>query len=128
MVEIVVPFLLLVVFGSIIVCSLYLDRMKAHLASEVVRQRKRRNRKIALMMVVITTVFLVSWLPYVTYYIRVLYGDKKEDCVLQAAVIPVFFLYTMVNPLVYFAFLKGYWKGAKEILCFFLSNQSNIKL
>ena len=117
--QIAVPFVLLVVFSSVIVFSLYHDRMKAYLACKVVKTRKRKNRKIALMMVVITAVFLVSWLPYVTYYIRVLYGDKEMDCVLLAAIIPVFFLYTVVNPLVYFAFLKGYRKGAKEILCCF---------
>ena len=117
--QIAVPFVLLVVFGSVIVFNLNRDKMNAFIESAEVRIRRKRNRKITLMMVVITMVFIVSWLPFVTYNIRVLYGDKTKDCVLQAAVIPVIFLYTVVNPLVYFAFLKGYRKGVKEILCCF---------
>ena len=116
-IQIAVPFTLLMLFSSVTVFNLYRDKMNAFLESAEVRIRKQRNRKITLMLVVITTVFLVAWLPFTIFKIRLLYGDKKIDCALQEVVIPVFFSYTVVNPLVYFAFLRGYRKGFKEIIC-----------
>ena len=112
-----------VLYSSI---SVYLYRQKnnVRLASEIIQQRAKENRKITFMLVAIVFVFYIVWFPFnVMFIIFQVPGDLdlrylRVSCftfwmVLYA--IPV--LYPVLNPIIHYVFNEKYRRGMQELLC-----------
>ena len=115
--QIAIPFMLLVVFSSVTIFILLRNKMKNFLPYQEISRRGKRNKRISFMLIIVTTVYLAAWMPFVVYNIRSLYGDKEKDCAVDAAMVAVVFSYTAINPVIYFVFLKSFRKELKEMLC-----------
>ena len=98
--------------------AIFLHRQKnsLHLASEVVKKRAKRNRKIITMLIIIVILFYVGWIPF---FVMMFNSSAKLPCVyvwLAAYILPV--LNPVANPVVYFVFNEKYLQGFMEILSY----------
>ena len=102
-----------------------LNRQKnsLHLATEVIRKRARRNRKITLMLVTMVVIFYAIWIPHNVYRFvldyRLFRYESRFPCVFEwlALKLPGV-LYPVVNPVLYYMFNDKYRRGFIELLCF----------
>ena len=97
---------------------LYRQKNSLHLASEVVKKRAKRNRKIITMLIIIVILFYVVWIPD---YVMVFLYYKNHFSIpclyvwFSAVVLPI--TYPVINPIVYFVFIEKYRQGLRKILC-----------
>ena len=97
---------------------LYRQKRNLRLATEVVRKRAARNRKISSMLLLIVTTFYFGWIPL--YFLSVnifLNVNYRLSCfiIFIFQVLPTVSIVT--NPIVYFTFNEGYRQGLMEMLC-----------
>ena len=106
--------------------SVFLFRQKnsLHLASEVVKKRAKRNRKIITMLIIIVILFYVVWIPF---FVMMIFYHKRLPCVyvwLAYTILPI--LNPVVNPVVYFVFNVKYCQGFMKLLsCLWLFTKKN---
>ena len=99
--------------------AIFLHRQKnsLHLASEVVKKRAKRNRKIITMLIIIVILFYVAWVPYFVLQYLLYAKISSLPCVyvwLAAHILP--FVNPLANPVVYFVFNEKYRQGFMKIL------------
>ena len=100
--------------------AIFLHRQKnsLHLASEVVKKRAKRNRKIISMLIIIVILFYVAYIPYYVMMFLFYVFHVLVPCVYiwYATVIsPI--IYPVFNPVVYFVFNEKYRQGLRKMLC-----------
>ena len=106
--------------------AIFLHRQKnsLHLASEVVKKRAKRNRKIITMLIIIVILFYVVWIPF---FVMMIFYHKRLPCVyvwLAYTILPI--LNPVVNPVVYFVFNVKYCQGFMKLLsCLWLFTKKN---
>ena len=98
--------------------GLFLCRQKKnlHLASEIIRNRSNRNRRITCMLVIIVVLFYASSFPVnvLTYALK----QDKTSCFLAWFVTYVLPMLSPVgSPVIYYVFIKDYRRGFRELLC-----------
>ena len=114
----VVPLILLTfLYGSI---AAFLSRQKPnpHMAPEIQRQRIEENKKVVCMLVTVVVIFAVSWIPYdIAVLVDYFFPALELPPALEFAVDHMPYLYTVLNPLVYYVFSEKYRQGFREVLC-----------
>lgn len=123
----IIPFVLLsTTYGAIIV-SLHRQKESLHLSSIERRRRIQENRRVTYMSFTILLVFSVSWLLFSlnVFVMPYVYGKNWSGCksyeIRQLQFVGSFFtfVYTALNPFIYFMFNENYRKGFLELLCLY---------
>ena len=120
---VMVPFILMTVFYSLII--IYIRRGEKsvpHLPSETQLARAKENRKITVMLVAVMVLFFTSWTPfYIYFFIHYYFPDVNVPCGTKAKLYwssrYVNYIYTAINPSVYYVFNTNYRQGFQELLC-----------
>ena len=128
----IIPFLVLCSLNSAIILSLHRQKANLHLASDERRRRTKENFRVTYMLVTVVVVFAVSWIPFTVYsFLNVLVWGSWDLCNLsyefrQLLFIGDFltFVYTAINPLIYYVFNENYRKGFHKLLCCRMRNSS----
>ena len=106
------------VFYLKVAIFLYRQKNSLHLASEVVKKRAKRNRKIITMLIIIVILFYVVYLPYYVMMFLSYVFHVLVPCVyiwFAFFICPI--IYPVFNPVVYFVFNEKYRQGLWKILC-----------
>lgn len=116
-----VPFLLLTFTYGAIIVSLHRQKASLHLSSEIRRRRIKENRRVTFMSLSIVLVFLVSWLmftinQFIGPFLEISCNSQKLTKLHFTGEI-LTFVYTAINPLVYFMFNEHYRRSILELLC-----------
>ena len=120
---VVIPCVLLTVFYTTIIISLRRqERCAIHRAYKTQQRRAKTNQRIAVMLVIVVIVFFVSWAPYYVYFFLQYYsfaaslscGSLKR---LRLSGRLMNYLYTALNPLIYYVFNPIYHQGFHKLLC-----------
>ena len=113
----VLPILLLMFLYGAVICSLRRAsrKLSAHLQRSITKKRQRQNNKITLMLIVVVIVFTLAYTPFIMILILSAYGIRIP-CELQFITLFLFYSYTAINPVVYFAFMKRYSRNLRELL------------
>ena len=104
---------------------LYQQKNSLHLASEMVRKRAKRNRKIITMLVIILILFYFVWISF--YVLQFVSYVNPNVVIPRAPFYILLFLYPVANPIVYYVFNEKYRQGFKEILCYLCLCNKEIK-
>ena len=118
--------LVLTALYSSIIIFLKKQKSSIHMASEIVKGRARKNRRVTCMLVMVVIVFYAVWIPcYVRFFLLHFRSNLKLSDLFSyiAKGLPTF--YTVINPVVYFLFNENYHRGFKELL--FCLNPCNNK-
>ena len=117
--------ILLTVFYSSIIIFLYKQKNNLNFATEVIKKRERRNRRITFMLVVIVIAFYAVWIPYHVVRFDLFYFKTsiKLSCFSIWITDKIPLLYPVVNPIVYYIFNEDYRRGCRSLfyctrLCF----------
>lgn len=119
---VVFPFLLLTVFYTMIIVTLYRqEKSVIHLSSDVQRKRAKENQRITLMLLTVVILFFVSWTPYYVYiFLRYyLFGSSWSCSAIQKwylGSIYINYAYTAINPIIYYTFNRAFRLGMQEML------------
>jgi len=117
-----VPIFLLVILYSIIVLKLKLQKIPGVQSDNAEQQRAKRNRNVLQMAIVIVAGFVLSWVPWSIFRLRLLFA-RESDGTLPCG----FYLYydiafiisfssCAINPCICFTFSGNYRQGLKRLL------------
>ena len=121
---VVVPFILITVFYTTILVSIHQKRKSPlHLASKAKRVRAQENRRVTLMLVAVVVLFFTSWTPYLLHVFIQYYSSgqliwscsSRRQFYLASRFVS--YIYTAINPLIYYTFSTNYRKGFQEMVC-----------
>ena len=118
-----IPFVLITVFYIGILVSLHRKgKSSLHLASEPQRVRAKENRRVALMLITVVVLFFISWTPYyIDFFIEYYFSGLNMSCDSRKQLYHgsryMNYLYTAINPLIYYTFSTNYRRGFHESLC-----------
>ena len=106
-------------YSTIVVC-LYRQKCHLNLATEQIRRRAIKHRRITWMLLTVVILFYLVWIPgFSVEVIFHLNSNVKLPCIYnwfaEHATIP---LYPAVNPIVYYIYNDKYRQGFKDLLCF----------
>ena len=105
-------------FYSRVAIFLHRQKNSLHLASEVVKKRAKRNRKIIAMLMIIVILFYVAWTPYCfTMFLIFVFHVFLPCFYVWFTSFFLIMMYPVINPIVYFVFNEKYRQGLKQILC-----------
>ncbi|XP_031574079.1 octopamine receptor 1-like [Actinia tenebrosa] len=119
------PFTLIIFLYSIIIYKLHADSKTVveMLDSQEARKRKLRNKQIFFLSVAMIVAFAVFWGPFFMFLFT---GLIKQNLVIPNVYLIVQFLgYTnsVINPLIYFIFMRRFRLGLKLLFCKCLENE-----
>lgn len=124
-----IPFILLVAFYFSIIAALYRQEKAAiHLSSVAQQQRARENKKVTLMLIVVVIMFFVCWTPYYVYFFLYYYslGVNWSCNSLQRLRLGskyMNYIYTALNPLIYYRFNANFRRRVMQMLFCFRENR-----
>ena len=98
--------------------SLYRQKKNIHLASEIIQQRAKENRRITCMLVFVVVVFYAVWFTFgLLFPIYILDGENViSSCSLSWIVVYVLpIIYPILNPVIYYAFNEEFRKGIRKL-------------
>ena len=118
---VIIPLVLLVTFYTAIVVTLHRqEKAASHLSSEVQQQRNMENRRVTKMLIAVVVLFFISWTPYYGYFFLQYFHHFKLSCNfmkgLYLCVLYLNYIYTAINPLIYYMFNSTYRQGFHDIL------------
>ena len=122
LVFVVIPFILMLVFYTTIVVTLRRQVKDAiHLSLKVQKRRAKQTQRITLMLISVVAVFVISWTPYYIYFFLHYYSlGSNLSCEtikrLWFAGYYMNYIYTALNPLIYYTFNPIYRHGLHELL------------
>ena len=117
---VIIPLVLLVTFYTAIIVTLRRqEKAASHLSSEVQQQRTKENRRIITMLITVV-LFFISWAPYYAYFFLQHYHHHFTlSCNfmkgLYLCIRYLNYIYTAINPLIYYTFNSTYRQGFHEI-------------
>ena len=120
---VIVPFAIMSVLYSSIIFSIHRNKQTAlHLSSTEQVKRAKENRRVAVMLVIVVALFFISWTPYYIYYfVRYLSLSTNWSCQSKSRLYFcskfMNYIYTGINPLIYYYFSTNYRQGLHELLC-----------
>ena len=121
---VLIPFVLMAAFYSAIIINLCRsNEVASHLSVREQSARRRRHKRMTLMLLTVVVVFFASYLPYYVYFFKQYYSlGRMESCrsirQLYLAARYMSYIYTGLNPLIYYAFNKSYRRGFHQLLHF----------
>lgn len=108
--------IVLTVLYTKISIHLYMENKTINLASEAIKERAKLNRQVQIMLAVTVILFYACWIPVsIISLIEVLKGVTLRCDAMYGP--PIQIIYTLINPLIYYAFNEHYRQGFKELLC-----------
>ena len=113
-----VPWVLLTILYSSIIFALFQQKRNENMASEIVQQRARENRRVTCMLVTVLVVFFLVWLPHyihLAFYFFAPHRIKSVPCSVAFMMNYLRYTFTIINPLVYFVFSERYRGGLKQL-------------
>ena len=119
---VIIPFVLMALFYTGIMITLYgQEKNTIHLTSEEQHRRAKKNQRITRMLLTVVVLFFISWAPYYIYFILQYFPPglmvpcnfKKR---FYLCVCCLNYVYTAINPLIYYWFNKTYRLGFREVL------------
>lgn len=121
-----VPFVLLTFLYSIIIISLHLQEKRAiSLNSNQQLKRTNKTKRIAIMLMIVLCVFFVSWTPHYMYFFLQYYtwpSEQQWSCSsikrLYLAAKYMNYLYTALNPFIYYKFNESYRQSFRALFNF----------
>ena len=119
---VVVPFILTSGFYTAIIVKLYRrDGVSHHLSSDAQRRRAAKNKNITLMLIIVVAVFFIAWTPHYVFFFQQNYPlGHMWSCEAMRRLTLAFkymtYIYTAVNPLVYYTFNSTYRQGFHDLL------------
>ena len=114
---IVLSAIVLAVLYTAIIISLYRQKKRLRLASEIVKKRTKTNRKITCMLVIVVIVFYAVWIPFSIQNTITIFTEPSFRLQCPHFIWALPFSYATINPIVYYIFNKNYRNGFKELLC-----------
>ena len=106
---------------AVIICTLNREKTSTQLATQERERRAKENRQITFMSILVLIVFLIAWVPSITYlFIFTFSWNFKHKCGLESFQFASDFLtftYPAVNPIIYYVFNQNFRRGFKELLC-----------
>ena len=119
-----VPFVVLSILYTIIIVSLHRQQRHAIIFNSSQQlSRASKSKRIAVMLVIVLCVFVVSWTPHYIYFFVQYYSwpsEQRWSCSsiqwLYLAAKYMNYLYTALNPFIYYTFNESYRKSFKAIL------------
>ena len=118
-----VPFVFLTILYTAIVVSLHQQEKRAiNLHSHRQRRRMKQNKQITLMLAIVVLLFFISWTPHYLYFFVQYYPGPPEQrwpCRsmkrLLFAAKYMNYLYTAMNPFIYYIFNDSYRRSFQAI-------------
>ena len=118
-----VPFVLLTILYTVIVVSLHQQEKRAfNLHSNQQRRRMKQNKQITLMLAIVVLLFFISWTPhYMYFFVRYYFWppEQRWSCSsikrLYLAAMYMNYLYTALNPFIYYIFIDSYRRSFQAI-------------
>ena len=118
-----VPFVLLTILYTAIVVSLHQQEKRTiDLHSHQQRTRTKQNKQITLMLAIVVLLFFISWTPHYLYFFLQYYSwpaDLRWSCRsikrLYLAAKYMNYLYTALNPFIYYIFNDSYRRSFQAI-------------
>ena len=116
------PFILMAVFYTAIVITLRRkEPIASHLSSETQQRRAMKNKRVALMLVIVVSLFFFSWSPYGIYFLLQYYlFDASWSCDAMKRLYLcgryMNYIYTAINPMIYYKFNEIYRHGIHQML------------
>ena len=118
---VIIPFVLMVVFYTSTVVTLHCQVKAAiQLSSEAQKRRAKQTQRITLMLISVVAVFFISWTPYYIYFFLHYYslGSILSCDTLKRLWFAghyMNYIYTALNPLIYYTFNPIYRQGFHEL-------------
>ena len=122
-----VPFVILSILYTATIVSLHRQGFNFPLNSVQSSQqwkRTKKNKQITLMLAIVVLLFFVSWTPHYLYFFVQYYSwppEQRWSCSsikrLYLAAKYMNYLYTTLNPFIYYTFNDSYRQGFQAVLC-----------
>ena len=114
----IVPLITVCILQTIILLKLRKDKMGASRSSAAIRRRKKKNKHLLKMSVVVALAFALCWLPFISYQFLLLFFQSSIPCSLGFLIFGQFvFLLSLchcvVNPCMCFIFMHRIRSGLK---------------
>lgn len=116
---IALPFVITSFCYSVIIYTLNREKSSIQLATQERKRRAKENRQITILSILVLAVFLLAWVPMVTYlFIFSFSWSFQPACGLESFQFIADFLtftYPAVNPIIYYYFNEKFRQGFKEL-------------
>ena len=115
----ILPLITVCILQTIILLKLRKDKLDSFRSSSAIQRRKKRNRSLQKMSIVIAVAFALCWIPFISYQFLLLFsGSSIPWCSLSFAIFVHFaFLFSLchciVNPCICFIFMHRIRSGLK---------------